>query len=91
MRRRGESVFAPALGAPGGRDRSAGHAKTDAPEPHLSGQPVRRHVSAGRREGAPSSRSACRCGEAATNVSERSESRLMNAPRCEQSEATRIA
>ncbi len=37
-------------------------------KPHLSGQPGRRHVSAGRREGAPSSRSACRCGEAATNV-----------------------
>ena len=31
--------FAPALRAPGGRDRSAGHAKTDAPKPHLSGQP----------------------------------------------------
>ncbi len=61
--------FAPALGAPGGRDRSAGHAKTDAPEPHLSGQPGRRRVSAGRREGAPSSRNACRCGAAATNAS----------------------
>jgi len=31
--------FAPALGAPGGRDHSAGHAKTDAPKQHLSGQP----------------------------------------------------
>jgi len=31
--------FAPALGAPGGRDHSAGHAKTGAPKPHLSGQP----------------------------------------------------
>jgi len=37
--------FAPALRAPGGRDRSAGHAKTDAPKPHLSGQPGGRHVS----------------------------------------------
>jgi len=36
--------FAPALGAPGGRDRSAGHAKTGAPKPHLSGQPGGCHV-----------------------------------------------
>jgi len=31
--------FAPALGAPGGRDHSDGNAKTAAPKANLSGQP----------------------------------------------------
>ncbi len=60
--------FAPALGAPGGRDHSAGHAKTGAPKPHLSGQPGRRHVRNGRRERAPSSRSGGRRTAGAPNV-----------------------
>jgi len=45
-----EVFFASALWAPGGRNRSAGHAKTDAPKSHLSGQPGSRLMNTPQRE-----------------------------------------